>query len=1027
MHLYMLKCLHVSPPRAAARRYYCTHHIFLTERALYILAVDISKYSTSTHDDQVQFWLDAIQDRVPGAEVLIVGTHADLLDDANATRRCQKLRTVLRNRRRAVEKKLAVKEEELDEALETLTDKREAFAMNKVMEKSGMLPLQLESIREIERVGQRADSAQALLIKALTELHESDDALSATERVEEDSLKAELGSIHRQRRRLLPVPDRVYPVSSAGALPGMDVLIDRMKTMVQDTKIFSSMDEQIPAFYTKVRRLVRAKRAEPGCQFMHATDYLAMMSAELGLAEHEVDGATRFLHVLGEVLYYPARNRDGTAIGNHRLGNVIFLKVELLIDAFKFIVRHDHADATVYRPVRGVADMSRARFTACKKNLLESGVLNLDFLERLWAPPRPEGLGLTRSSDPAKFQSLVSLLEKFEIAAALRGSASGVVEELLVPEFERMALSASAWDPVCPTGVQEAARLWRFDRTPPRGLMQRLHVKLCPAATGPGHFAKTAAALRLWGGTDVFVRLAQGIDPTRPFDYGLQLVVRAAPEHVWKSCNTVVILLTELFNEWPGLTFRRYAIHRGQQFELDRLESERRNKMPNTLADPAVRIADLIGADESPGSWPMDPTDLVGNEPNRTPADAAAVTASPVANNDTGTGGSTVSTGICVGGRGDRWSMAHNHGEAVAEAIAEDVAEAVAEGAITLANERGDTVDTVDANDARARVVDCYRSAAMPWVMIISSAGNVDAATAVFDAMTSRGFPCWMAQHSGCHATEADRTNDGLARAAVVCPVLSAGAEDDFGFSDLLSAAVALGKPVLPIVAERGYSSTVGSPLAALAVPAEGLIEGVVFYLGQEACDADRNIAALTRLLTTRGLVKQLVTPITGAEHQRERRKSFSEEQDAAMRSLSNDSTRSLSGPSADPSIPGRSLSGTTSRRHEDGDLGDWDPHPALAALLRSTFGFSQPDSVSYATGLLASFTESYDTEALDTILLLGDPELWAAGLFNPTHRHQVLAWAQHVKVRKGQLGPEWTRGGADLRRDALSAAAPMG
>ena len=40
------------------------------------------------------------------------------------------------------------------------------------------------------------------------------------------------------------------------------------------------------------------------------------------------------------MLYYPARNRDGTAIANHRLGNIIFLKVELLIDAFKFIVRY---------------------------------------------------------------------------------------------------------------------------------------------------------------------------------------------------------------------------------------------------------------------------------------------------------------------------------------------------------------------------------------------------------------------------------------------------------------------------------------------------------------------------------------------------------------------------------------------------------------------------------------------------------------------------------------------------------------
>ena len=78
-------------------------------------------------------------------------------------------------------------------------------------------------------------------------------------------------------------------MSSAGALPGMDVLIDRMKAMVQDTKMFSSMDEQIPAFYTKVRRLVRAKRAEPDCQFMHATDYLAMMYGTFRIDFHRFD------------------------------------------------------------------------------------------------------------------------------------------------------------------------------------------------------------------------------------------------------------------------------------------------------------------------------------------------------------------------------------------------------------------------------------------------------------------------------------------------------------------------------------------------------------------------------------------------------------------------------------------------------------------------------------------------------------------------------------------------------------------
>ena len=204
--------------------------------------------------------------------------------------------------------------------------------------------------------------------------------------------------------------------------------------------------------------------------------------------------------------------------------------------------------------------------------------------------------------------------------------------------------------------------------------------------------------------------------------------------------------------------------------------------MPTTLADPAVLIADLIGADESPGSWPMDPATLAGNAPSRAPVEAAVVPARPVVTaNDASPGGGT-GTGPRAGDTADV-----GLGGVLEPLPGLAQGEAGAGGADTAAGQRGDTVDgSSNSNEARARVVDRYRSAAMPWAMIISSASDKDAATAVFDAMTSRGVPCWMAQHSGCHATEADRTNDGLAWAAVVCPVLTSSADDDALFADVL-------------------------------------------------------------------------------------------------------------------------------------------------------------------------------------------------------------------------------------------------
>ena len=82
------------------------HHIFLTERALYVLAFDLSKYSKATFDRQIMFWMNAIQDRCPGARLVVVGTHADLLDEerpGESERRCQHALTTLQNKRRRVE------------------------------------------------------------------------------------------------------------------------------------------------------------------------------------------------------------------------------------------------------------------------------------------------------------------------------------------------------------------------------------------------------------------------------------------------------------------------------------------------------------------------------------------------------------------------------------------------------------------------------------------------------------------------------------------------------------------------------------------------------------------------------------------------------------------------------------------------------------------------------------------------------------------------------------------------------------
>ncbi|XP_030582237.1 malignant fibrous histiocytoma-amplified sequence 1 [Archocentrus centrarchus] len=92
---------------AGQEEYYLTHHVFITPRALVILTVDLASYSiTDPHSfkDQIWFWINNIQLRVPDAVVMLVGTHCDQcrdLDEVMEKKKDieEKVNTMLANRK----------------------------------------------------------------------------------------------------------------------------------------------------------------------------------------------------------------------------------------------------------------------------------------------------------------------------------------------------------------------------------------------------------------------------------------------------------------------------------------------------------------------------------------------------------------------------------------------------------------------------------------------------------------------------------------------------------------------------------------------------------------------------------------------------------------------------------------------------------------------------------------------------------------------------------------------------------------
>ncbi|XP_059202351.1 malignant fibrous histiocytoma-amplified sequence 1 homolog [Centropristis striata] len=110
---------------AGQEEYYLTHHVFITPRALVILTFDLASYSIvdpQSFKDQVWFWINNIQLRVPDSVVLLVGTHCDQCRDQEEVMEKkkdieEKVRVMLANRKTVLKHQKKNLEENMDVSL----------------------------------------------------------------------------------------------------------------------------------------------------------------------------------------------------------------------------------------------------------------------------------------------------------------------------------------------------------------------------------------------------------------------------------------------------------------------------------------------------------------------------------------------------------------------------------------------------------------------------------------------------------------------------------------------------------------------------------------------------------------------------------------------------------------------------------------------------------------------------------------------------------------------------------------------
>lgn len=809
---------------AGQQEYYATHHIFLTERALYILAFDLSKYSTATFHDQVLFWLETIQDRIPDAKLVICGTHADLLDPAIAKQKCEKIAKTLLNRQGRARKHLNKRLDALRKRKDVIDEVKTATAIVEIASRAWPAT-KIKGLHERAKKLMHQDMEPA--VEELTadeeeilKLLRAKKAADKTFEAEEKTLNGIVTKIGQQTSKLLKLPDKVYAVSNAEGLRGMGLLVDHLKVAAIDRASFPEMDEQIPTTYLDVRRLIRQLRLETKYWYMPTPAFLAKLSADLSnddrmVSTDEIERAMAFMHTLGEVLHYKKGKID-----------VVFLKVAYLIDAFKLVIRHDHAESTVYRDDLDGVTMSKRVFEHFKKMLLGAGELSISMLERLWAPPAPDGLGLTRSSDPERFFSLVELLQDFEIVAAVKRDQDGRPTEFIVPEFEPQDLAANCWSAGCPVGEMQVERWFQFERAPPRGIMQRLQVKVCSrACPNNAVFSKEALSLQIWN-CKMFCRIAQGNNAGERNSSGIVLLLRGQDKNaVWRTLITMVDLIRKLLEDWPGHPVNEYVVYAPaeatpQYMELSRLMNER-EAGSTMFALPKSNVSVKL-------STVLPPKEVVA------------------------------------------WKE-------------------VDAKTFVMEEDSDDDLD-LDDHLANAKVQSCtslveqFRERATLWIALFHDADSKPLAEMLFAQLTSEGIPCWIDSYSGARGTVYSRILDGLFTAGLVCPLITKTFQTDKTNKQMLQLAGKEAKYIVPIICEPGQVELEPWLVEVVRKGAPDFASGanptIRFDGGMDLATMRAQVDALGKIAVGLCGVKPLLHTIDTGGIRRERRKSFSRDKE---------------------------------------------------------------------------------------------------------------------------------------------------
>eukprot|EP00058_Branchiostoma_floridae_P007045 XP_002592533.1 hypothetical protein BRAFLDRAFT_69050 [Branchiostoma floridae] len=490
--------------------YHMTHQLFLTKGSLHILTVDLARYRKEAFPTSVGKWVDILRARVPGTHVLLAGTHVDQIKDAEEIRtKCEDIETQI-----------------------------DQMQQNHVKD----LDRQIRKITK-ELRGVRSDSLNSTqdgYAKRLTELHD----------LKSKPLKF----------------SRVFPLSSAEGLQGVNALRAEILRVMEDTSAFPDLRRVLPKTWADLETRLESLRKEKS--FSVSWSACRQIASEVGLtSEISMNTAVGYLHRKGAILHYS----ENEALRDH-----VFPDPVCIVEIFKGLFHYD-TDSVFSVDNPRFEDMLSMELDRVKTSLLQNGLLSRDVIHMLL------------SDSPVMLQSdlVMDLLLEFGLCYPVPVSPStaaifGTDQQYRFPSYLQSS-PPKTYNKVWPAQISESQDQIELGHTLkgfcPPGLFERLCVRFHPHVTYRQDWKDGVMACK--GVLQILVQrtlrrsgdsgnenapatqLASRFDVINPNDE-IDIVITTRADTIdvnrmWKALLPLQEELDNLLKEWPGLTHSSFV------------------------------------------------------------------------------------------------------------------------------------------------------------------------------------------------------------------------------------------------------------------------------------------------------------------------------------------------------------------------------------------------------------------------------------------------------------------------------------